>query len=46
MGDGSGIVISLSGRGASPVVVLSISVTEPGRLMLTDGSGWTILGFV
>ena len=46
MGDGSGRVISLSGRGASPVLVLSIGVTEPGWLMLTDGSGWTILGFV
>ncbi len=30
----------------SPVLILSIGVTEPGRLMLTDGSGWTILGFV
>ena len=46
MGDGSSGVISLSERGASPVLVLSISVTEPGRLMLTDGSGWTKLGFV
>ena len=46
MGDGSGRVISLPGRGASPVLVLSIGVTEPGCLMLTDGSGWTILGFV
>jgi hypothetical protein len=47
MGDGSGRVRSLSGRGASPVLVLSIGVTESGCLMLTDGSsGWTILGFV
>jgi hypothetical protein len=46
MGDGSGRVISLSERGASPVLVLLIGVTEPVCLMLTDGSGWTILGFV
>ena len=46
MGDGSGRVISLSGRGASPVLVVWVGVTEPGRLMLPDGSGWTILGFM
>jgi len=57
MGDGSGKVISLSGRGGAiliPVLVLWIGVTEPVMvrlltndfLMITDGSDWTILGFV
>ena len=56
MGDGSGRVISLSGRGAIPipVVVLWIGVTEPlmvrlltkDCLKLTDRIGWAVLGFV
>ncbi len=52
MGNGSGRVLSISGRGAIPV--LWIGVTEPvmvrlltnSCLTLTDGSGWKILVFI